>query len=534
MCSFECRVSGFESAEPGSRGIVRLLEQGFRKALRLLLLLALGSLLTSCSAKPDPNTLVMMIESSPTNLDPRVGTDAQSERIDELLFDSLVRRDEHFNLHPWLAERWETPDPLTYVFHLRQGVRFHNGQPLTARDVKWTLDSLLQGKVRSTKSASYRYVDRVEAPDDATVIFRLKEPFATLLWNLSDGAIGIVPYGTLDELAQKPVGSGPFRFVSAALDKDVVVERNPDYWGDKSKVERVRFAVIPDMTTRALELRKGSADIAINALSADVVRTLEHEPPLAVQRAPGTIYAYLALNVRDPLLADARVRQALAYAIDRQPLIEYLWRGQARPANSVLPPQSWAFDGSGAQYPHDPVKANALLDEAGYPPKNGVRFRLTMKTSTEETTRLLAAVFQQQLREVGVALEIRSFEPATFLSDVTHGAFQMYSLRWIGGNQDPEMFEHVFLSTNFPPAGQNRSHYANALVDSLIERARHQADQQKRKETYARLQHVLNEDLPYIHLWYFDNVMVHTRRVRGLELNPAGNYDFLRTAELAR
>ena len=163
----------------------------------------------ACSRKPDPNTLVMIIESSPTNLDPRVGVDAQSERIDELLFDSLVRRDEHFNLKPWLAESWEIPDPLTYIFHLRHGVRFHNGQPLTARDVKWTFDSLISGKLRSAKTSTYAPVDRIEAPDDYTVVFHLKQPFAPLLWNLSDGAIGIVPYGSGEDFNRHPVGSGP-------------------------------------------------------------------------------------------------------------------------------------------------------------------------------------------------------------------------------------------------------------------------------------------------------------------------------------
>jgi peptide/nickel transport system substrate-binding protein len=463
-----------------------------------------------------------------------VGLDAQSERIDELLFDSLVHRDAHFNLQPWLAEKWETPDPLSYVFHLKRDVRFHDGRALTARDVKWTFDSLLQGKIRSTKAASYKYVDHVEAPDDFTVVFRLKEPFATLLWNLSDGAIGIVPEGTLDELAQKPVGSGPFRFVSAAQDKEVVIERNPDYWGEKAKLERVRFAVIPDMTTRVLELRKGSADAVSNGLSADLVQGVQQEPRLAVEREAGSVYQYLALNVRDPLLADVRVRQALAYAIDRRPLIEYLWRDQARPANSVLPPQSWAYDGEGGEYAHDPARARALLDAAGYLAKNGVRFHLTMKTSTEETSRLLAAVLQQQLRDVGIVLDIRSFEFATFFSDVTHGAFQMYSLRWIGGNQDPEIFEYAFHSSKFSPAGANRSCYANPLVDTLIDGARREADQAKRKALYAEVQHVLDRDLPYIHLWYFDNVLVHTKRVKGLELNPSGNYDFLKKAELER
>ena len=124
------------------------------------------------------------------------GLDAQSERIDDLIFDDLLTRDDHLSVAPGLAERWEIPNPLTYVFHLRKGVKFHDGRGLTSRDVKWTFDSLLQGKIRSTKAAAYRYVERIDTPDDWTVVFHLKEPFATLLWNLSDGAVGIVPYGS--------------------------------------------------------------------------------------------------------------------------------------------------------------------------------------------------------------------------------------------------------------------------------------------------------------------------------------------------
>src|SRR6266852_2314541 len=170
--------------------------------------------LLSCSAKPDPNTLVMLIESSPTNLDPRVGQDAQSERIDNLIFDDLLARGDNLDVAPGLAERWEIPDPVTYIFHLHHGVKFHDGRRLTSRDVKWTFDSLLQGKIRSTKSAVYRFVDHIDASDDYTVVFHLKEPFATLLWNLSDGAIVIVPYVSGDEISRRPDGSGPFRFVS--------------------------------------------------------------------------------------------------------------------------------------------------------------------------------------------------------------------------------------------------------------------------------------------------------------------------------
>jgi peptide/nickel transport system substrate-binding protein len=496
----------------------------------------LGVLLFACSCaqRPDPKTVVMIIESSPTNLDPRVGIDAQSERIDTLLFDSLVHRDEHFELRPWLAESWETPNPTTYIFHLRRGVRFHDGRPLTARDVKWTFDSILRHQMLTTKTTVYQYIERIDAPDEWTVVFRLKQPQATLLWNLSDGAIGIVPYGSGAEMAQHPIGSGPFEFVSAQQDKEVVIARNHHYWGEEPRIERVRFAVVPDATTRALELRKGSADLAINALTPDTVVALRKDPQLEVQTAPGTIYAYMALNLRDPVLKDVRVRRALAYAIDRQPMIQYLWRDMAQPAASILPVQSWAYDAQVPQYGYDPARARQLLNEAGYPAVKGVRFHLTMKTSTEESTRLMAAVLQQQLRAVGIALDIRTFEFATFFSDVTKGAFQIYSLRWIGGNEDPDIFEHVFYSENTPPRGANRSYYANPQVDQLIDRGRQELDEGKRRRDYREIQNLVAEDLPYINLWYLDNVLVHSRRITNLELNPSGNYDFLRTAEVAQ
>lgn len=507
-----------------------------KAAARVILVITSAFLILctlSCSRHPDPNTLVMIIESSPTNLDPRVGTDGQSERIYELIFDALLRRDEHFNVQPGLAERWEAPDPLTYVFHLRQRVRFHDGRPLTSRDVKWTFDSLLQGKIPSTKTATYKYVAAVEAPDESTVVFRLKEPFATLPWNLSEGAIGIVPYGSSTELSANPIGSGPFRFVSAAQDQDVVVARNDDYWGEKPKLSAVRFLVVPDETTRALELRKGSADVASNAFSADVAAVLAEDKNLEVLRGPGTIYAYAAFNLRDPILQDVRVRQAIAYAIDRRPLIESLWRNQVRPADSILPPQSWTYSRNVPHYDHNLAKAAQLLDAAGYPLSDGVRFHLTMKTSTDGTTRLMAAVLQQQLAEAGIALEIRSFESATFLADVAKGAFQFYSLRWIGGNQDPDMFEAAFHSSKFPPNGVNRGHYSNPRADALIDEGRRTLDPERRKAIYAELQTILATDLPYIHLWYLDNLVVHTRRVRGLTLNSSGNYDFLQTVDLA-
>src|SRR5438270_6826831 len=304
----------------------------------------------SCYSKPDANTLVMLIESSPTNLDPRIGIDAQSERIDNLIFDDLLSRGDDLNVAPGLAERWEMPDPLTFNFHLHRGAKFHDGRPLTARDVKWTFDSLLQRKIRSTKAAVYKFVDHIDAPDDATVVFHMKEPDATLLWNLSDGAMGMVPYASVDEITLHPIGSGPFKFVSAETDREVVLERNDDYWREKAKVGRVRFAVVPDETTEALELRKGSGDIAINSLTPDTVVTLARNPNLAVDTGGGTRLAYLGFNLRDPILHDVRVRQAIAYALDRKPMIEYLWRWAGPWGCRGRPRGRWGY--CGAVPPH--------------------------------------------------------------------------------------------------------------------------------------------------------------------------------------
>jgi peptide/nickel transport system substrate-binding protein len=499
-------------------------------------LIALCLALGGCARqKPAPDTAVVLIESSPLNLDPRIGTDAQSERIGELIFEGLLRRDDNFELKPRLAENWEIPDPLTYIFHLRHGVRFHDGRPMTSTDVKWTLDSLLDGTLRSAKASAYRYIDRVLAPDGFTLVIQLKEPDAALLWNLSDGAIGVVPAGSGEELARHPVGTGPFRFVSQAQDREVVIERNEQYWGKRAGLPRVRFHVVPDATTRALELRKGSADAEINALPGDLVASLARQPQLMVERASGTGYQYLAMNLRDPILKDMRVRQALAYAIDRGPLIHYLWRDMARPANSVLPPQHWAYDAGAKVYPHDAAKARQLLDEAGYRTgAGGVRFHLLMKTSTDESTRLFCAVLQQQLRQVGIALDIRSYEFATFYADVVRGAFQLYSLRWVGGsNQDPDVFENVFDSASFAPRRANRGYYSNPEVDRLIAEARRSVAPDQRAAAYARIQEILNEELPYVHLWWADNVLVHTRRLENVQLSPAGSYVFLRDATLA-
>ncbi len=476
----------------------------------------------------------MLIESSPTSLDPRIGVDAQSEHIGSLIFDSLVHKNAHFNLDPWLATSWETPDPLTYRFHLRTDVHFHNGKPLTATDVKYTLDSMRNGTVITAKAGALAHIDHVDAPDAATVVIHLKQPDAALLWNLSDGAIGIVPAGSGRDFAFHPIGSGPFRFVSQMQDDEVILERNENSWQPRPAIARIRFAVVPDAITRALELEKGSADVCINCLTADMVSALAKRPNLQVESGPGTNLNYISFNAQDSVLRDVRVRQAIAYAMNRPLIISSLWRGRARLAESLLPPEHWAWTGDVQQYPYDPAKANALLDAGGWKRGNdGVRFHLAMKTSTDETSRLLAMILQQQLRDVGIALEVRSFEFATFYSDISKGAFQMYTLRWLGGNEDPDIFRYAYDSHRFPPHGANRGRYVNAELDGLIKEAGDSSDQALRRTDYVKVQQILAAELPSINLWYLDAVLVHTRRLRNIHISSSGNFDFLRTATVA-
>ena len=534
-------------------------------------LLALGcSPLVGCHGGGSaPGTVVVILESSPNNLDPRQGTDAQSERVGGLIFDALVKKDEHYNLAPWLATSWEQPDALTWVIHLRDGVRFQDGRPLEAEDVVWTIESLIDPKVAgliSAKSGNFASVERAEARDRLTVVVHMKRADAGLLFNMSDGLFGVVPRGAGSDFGLHPMGSGPFRFVSQVQDKEVVLERAAVCWskgvrggrqptlsdeagkdgpptvsdaGAGAEIQRLQFNVVPDTITSALELEKGSADVASNVLTLDMVYALRDSAGVETATGPGSNVYYLNFNVADPALEDKRVRQAVALAIDRQAIVAALWRGHARLAATLLPPGHWAADDAQlAQYAHDPARAQALLEAAGlHADSRGVRLSLTLKISTDESTRLLAAVLQQQMRAAGIAVSIRAAEFGTFYSDVTHGAFQMYILKWVGSNDDPDIFRYMYSSASFPPKGANRGHYVNARVDALLAQAAAETGaptevEARRRAEYVEVQKILADELPSIPLWYPDNVVVHTRRVHGVASNGDGSFDFLREARV--
>jgi ABC-type transport system substrate-binding protein len=482
----------------------------------------------------DSSSLTFLIESNPTNLDPRIASDANSAHIDGLLFSSLLERDAQMNLHGDLAESWEIPDPLTYIFHLRRDVRFSDGRPVTSADVKSTFDFIRDPANRSPKRGAFRLVTTIESPDSATVIFHLKEPYASFTINLVRPTVGIVPANSSADFARHPIGSGPFKFVSQSQDDEVVVEKNPTYYRGSPQVSRVRFRVVPDAVVRALELRKGSADLEISTLAPDMVPVLAKQPALSVSQRPGTNFTYLGINFNDPILAHREVRQALAYASDREALIKYLLHDQARVAPGSLPPSHWAFEPDTTQYTLNLARAEQLLDSAGFPRKqNGIRIHITLKTSTDEQFRLIGAALQEQWRKAGIDLELRPLEFATVLSDASKGNFQLNLLRWVGANNDPDFYEFAFSSKRFPPDGANRGHYSNPRIDALTDQIRVEMDQEKRKLLSSEVQKILADDLPYLPLWFTDAVSVHRKSFGDLPLSPTGDFDFLATLPLS-
>lgn len=474
---------------------------------------------------PEGNVLAVALSNAPTHLDPRVGTDASSGRLAQLLYNGLVTKDPRGNLVPDLARSWEVlEEGRRWRFHLRQGVTFHDGRPFGAEDVVWTFGSIVDGTVTTAKAGAFRRVVALEAVDALTVDFVLEEPFGSFLVDLTP-AQGIVPAGALpQELNEHPVGTGPFRFVSRTPET-VTLERFPEHWAGAPYLDSLTLREIPDSTVRALELMKGTVQLVINDLPPDLVPRFRDHPAYRVAVDPSAVYAYLGLNLRDPVLSDVRVRKALAHGIDRHRLVETLWRGLGVMTETMLPPGLWARHEELEPYRHDPQRAKELLDAAGYPDPDGdgpaVRFTLEYKTSTSEEFVLQAQVIQQMLAGVGVGIEIRSMEFATFYRDVQRGAFQIFSLTRFGAI-DPHIFALVLHSENVPPQGQNRGFYANPQFDRLLEEAARRTDPEQRRPLYLKVQEIFRDELPYISLYTRMTVAVMPAQLRGYENYPNG------------
>jgi peptide/nickel transport system substrate-binding protein len=487
----------------------------------------------SHSQRPgDPDIITIAVRSGPNALDPRLSNDESTQRLSQLVYSPLLQHGDDLRIGPGLAERLDNPDPLTYIAHLRRGVRFHDGRELTSRDVVYTFRSILDPAMVSPFRGSFRALKEVTALDDYTVLFTLSEPFAAFPIQLT-GVPPVVPFDAGESLRTAPIGTGPYRFVRYDADDTVVLSAFEEYWDGPPSNAGIIMKVVPDDTMRGLELRKGSTDVVVNDLPPDIVHQLEKSNQFSIARSPGLDFSYLGFNLRDPVLADVRVRHAIGFATNRDAIIAHLRRGLGRPAVGLIPDLAWAFEPDVFRFSYDPARAARLLDEAGLRDPDGdgpePRLRLSLKISTNEETRLQATAIQYDLSTVGIELDVRSYEFATFYADVVKGNFQLFALQWVGGGMiDPDMLRRVFHSREVPPGGFNRGYYRNPQVDQMLDRATTSTDEGTRKRYYGAAQKLIAADAPYIPIWSKTNVVVAQRGLEGLHLNPVGDFTALR------
>lgn len=467
--------------------------------------------------------LVIAFQASPTNLDSRVGNDNATGRVFDLIYSGLIKVTPEMDYAPDVAEKWETPDDRTIIFHLNPAAKFQNGKPVTSADVKWTFDSLMAPGFTSAKKSGYAAVDHIETPDPKTVVFKLKEPNAGIFDNLT---LGILPQGAdTNVFKTKPIGAGPYKVVEFAPDDRVVLEAFDQWHGGAPNIKKVTIRIIPDATTRVLEMRRGTINFEVNNIPFENVDEFEKGDKYKVVKKPGSVYQYLAFNMKDPVLSKREVRQAIAHAIDRQKITRDLLRGYGVPTDTMFGEGHWARAEGLPTYPYDPAKAKQLLDQAGYKDPDGdgpkMRFQLSFKTSTDAEANLRAQMIQQMLRQVGIDVKVQSNEFGVFFEDIGKGNFQMYSLSR-NGVADPDFYYVIFHSKNMPPEGQNRGYYSNPKLDELILKGRSTFDRAQRKQAYDEVQKIVQEDLPYISLYHQINVAVMDKNIDGYVMYPAG------------
>lgn len=476
-----------------------------------LLLVAPG-----CS-HPDHDALRFGLASAPITLDPRYATDATSARINRLLYRQLVDFDEAARPVPDLAD-WQRLAPTHYRFRLRDTGRvFHNGSRLEASDVKATYASVLDPKNNSPHRSSLSMVSRIEVVDADTIDFFLDHSDPLFPGYL---VIGIVPQESISAgrvFDTKPIGSGPFRFRDWPSEDMLRLERRRDG-------RSFEFVHVPDATVRVLKLLRGEIDMLQNDLPRELVRYLEDQEEIYIRRRTGSNFTYLGFNLEDSALSQVKVRRAIALAVDREAIVRHVLGGLTRLANGLLPPDHWAGNSGLDGYTHDPQRARRLLAELGYDPSHPLR--ITYKTSSDPFRVRIATIIQRQLAEVGIAVDLQSYDWATFYSDIKAGRFQVYSLSWVG-IKSPDIFRYVFHSASIPPAGANRGRYRSAKADQLIEAAEHANGLEQRARRYRQLQAHLLETLPYVPLWYEEHFFVARRGIEGYVLPADGNYDGL-------
>ncbi len=485
-----------------------------RGAVRHVLLCALLGVLLSACGQARNDAINIGIPTAPLTLDPRYATDAMSARLSRLLHAALVEFDSSAQPQPGLAH-WRRVTPTCYDFTLRDDARFSDGRALTAADVVATYRAVLDPALASPLRESLRNIAAVHALSGNTMRFELVAADALFPATLTVGVMAQADARQPRDAWQ--VASGAFTRDAWRPDGDVRLRRRSDG-------ARVNVMVVKDATVRALKLIAGELDIAQGNLPPETIRWLATRSALRVVEHAGTTVSYLGFNLREPALADRRVRLAVSHAIDREAIVHYLFRDLAHAAAGLLPPAHWASADDVAVPAYDPALARRLLRDAGYADK---RLRLYYKTSADAFRVRLATLLKSELAEVGVELVIESLDFATFYADVGAGRFQLYGLSWVG-LKSPDIYRQAFHSASPPPAGLNRGHYAEPELDRLLEAAEAAGDSAQRAPLYHAIARRLLYDAAYVPLWFETQTAVLRDDIDGYVIDADGSFDGLK------
>lgn len=520
-----------------------------RRYAQFTLLATLSTLIClAIACRRNSNTFVIALSDNVKTIDP-IGSpsvDAASERVRTLMFNSLVKKDEKFDYVPELASTIQrSDDGLTFTFTLRDGVTFHDGRPFTAADAKYTLDTVLSSTFAKTASFfegagenKKAYIKSVAAPDAHTLVIQLNNPWTGLLPNLVP--IAIIPSGSYDSEKTHPLGTGPFKFKSYDQSQQVVeMEANTSYWDGPPHIPALRARVISDSNALQAELQSGRVDLAPlpTSLSPDAIKGLAANSNLSVHQFEGSNLNLLTFNTKEPPLDNIKVRQAIAYAIDRESMIRDLVQGQGKIAHSILPEASWAYT-AGQTYHYDPATAKRLLDEAGFrdPDGDGPQMRFSQPilfriSGSSASARQYAGVIYNYLKEVGIPVSIETSELNVLFDFLRRGQFQMTYGQWVGGNQDPIFYRDLFATSEIPTESRparNRSRYSNPELDALLAEAVNTYDHSKAAPLYAKAQEIVSRDLPVFPLWYQANMVIAKKSIGNIHVNASGDWGFVK------
>lgn len=434
-----------------------------------------------------------------TTMDPHMQAETTTSNVLFNIFDALTRFDENNTLQPSLAESWRVVDDYTWEFVLRQGVRFHNGDPLTPEDVAYSIMRVAAPDSESPNQSRYGVIQEVQVIDDRTVHVITSTPYPVLAGILADLAIVSKSYAenNPDKMGTEPVGTGPFKFVSWERDQAVTLEANTDYWAGAPRIQTVIFRPIREDTTRLAELQTGGVHIITN-VPPHTVAEIEVSGTARVESIPSTRYIFIGMNLgKDTPLRDVRVRQALNYAVDKEAIIDTVLLGHGFPMSQPAHAAHFGYNPNLDPYPYDPERARQLLAEAGYP--DGFRIEMMTPRGRYLNDHLAAEAIAGQLAEVGVQVDLQVMEWGNYVGLVIaeQNPAPLYLLGW--GSVPGLDADGIYL----PMLGCNEqlSYYCNPELDELALEARATLDMNRRLELYNRAAEIAHEDAPWIYLW---------------------------------